>query len=148
MATAESHAGKLATLIVVVVPLLIQLNPRAHNVSRRCREPHRQYKSELRSSKHESPHRTIEAPLTPRSRGGGRTNATFIPPRTIKILGEGRPRGPHRVHADAHIDTRRGNQSFRITRTDPFKFFSVFSRTLPSHNEESKEAPLFHILRK
>ena len=30
----------------------------------------------------------------------------------------------------------------------PFQVFSVFSRTLLSHNEESKEAPLFHILRK
>jgi len=103
---------------VVVVSILIQLNPRAQNVSRPWREPQRRYKSELRSSKHESPHRTIEAPHTPRSRGGGRANAVFMPPRTIKILGEGRPRGPRRVHADAHIDTQRGNQSFRITRPD------------------------------
>ena len=48
------------------------------------------------------------------ARGGGRTNAAFMPPRTIQILGKRRPRGPRRVHADAHIDTRRGNQSFRI----------------------------------
>ena len=75
-------------------------------------------KSELRSTKHESPHHTIEAPRTSRSRGGGRTNAAFMPPRTIKFLGEGRPRGARRVHADAHIDMRRGNQSFRITRPD------------------------------
>jgi len=40
----------------------------------------------LSSVEHESPHRTIEAPCTPRSRGGGRTNAAFMPPRTIKIL--------------------------------------------------------------
>ena len=43
-------------------------------------------KSKLRSTKHESSHRTIEAPRTPRSRGGGRTNAAFMPPRTIKKL--------------------------------------------------------------
>jgi len=30
------------------------------------------YKSELRQTKHQSPHRTIEAPRTPRSRGGRR----------------------------------------------------------------------------
>ena len=34
--------------LVVVVSLLIQLNPRARNVSRPWREPHRRYKSELR----------------------------------------------------------------------------------------------------
>jgi len=105
-------------VVVVVVSLLIQLNPRAQNVSRTWREPHRRYNSELRSTKHESPHRTIEAPRTPRFRGGGRTNAAFMPPRTIKILGEGRPCRPRRVHANAHIDTRRGNQSFRIARPD------------------------------
>jgi len=103
---------------VVVVSLLIQLNPRAQNVFGPWREPQRRYKSKLRSTKHESPRRTIEAPCTPRSWGGGRTNVAFMPPRTIKILGEGRPRGPRRVHADAHIDMWRGNQSFRITRPD------------------------------
>ena len=102
-------------VVVVVVSLSIQLNPRAQNVSRPWREPHRRFKSVLRSTKLESPHRTIEAPRMPRSWGGGRTNAVFMPPRTIKILG---PRGPRRVHANAHIDTRRGNQSFRITRPD------------------------------
>jgi len=74
-------------------------------------------KSELRSTKHESPHHTIEAPRTSRSRGGGRTNAA-LPPRTIKILAEGRPRGPRRVHADAHIDMRRGNQSLGARQAD------------------------------
>ena len=38
------------------------------------------YESKLRSTKHESPHRTIEAPRTPRSRGGGRTITAFIFP--------------------------------------------------------------------
>jgi len=91
------------------VSLLIQLNPRAQNVSRPWREPHSRYKSELRSTKHESPHGTVKASRTPKSRGGRCANAAFMPPRTVKILGEGRPRGPCRVHADAHIDTRRGN---------------------------------------
>ena len=45
----------------VVVFLLIQLNPQAQNVSWPLKEPHRQQKSELRSTKHESPHRAIEA---------------------------------------------------------------------------------------
>jgi len=107
-----------AVVVVVVDSLLNQINPRAQNVSRPWRELQRRYKSDLRSTEHESPHGTIETPRTPRSRGGGRTNAAFMPPRTIKILGEGRPRGPRRVHANAHIDTWRGNQSFRITRQD------------------------------
>ena len=47
-------------IVVVVVSLLIQLNPRAQKVSGPWREPHRRYKSELRSTKHESPHRTID----------------------------------------------------------------------------------------
>jgi len=60
------------------------------------REPHRRYKSELRSTQHQSPHRTIEAPCSPRSREGDRTNAAFMPPGNMKILGEGRPRWPRR----------------------------------------------------
>jgi len=31
---------------------------------------------------------------------GDGTNAAFRPPRTMQILGEGRPREPRRVHAD------------------------------------------------
>jgi len=45
-----------AIVVVVVVFLLIELNPRAKNVSRPWRQPQRQYKSELRPTKHESPH--------------------------------------------------------------------------------------------
>ena len=45
----------LLLVVVVVVSLLIQLNPRAQNVSRPWREPQRRYKSELRSTKHENP---------------------------------------------------------------------------------------------
>jgi len=116
--TNRTPLGLIHTVVVVVVSLLIQLNPRAQNVSRPWRELHRRYKSSLRSTKHESPHRTIETPRTSRSRGGGRTNAAFMSPWTIKILGEGRPRRPRRFHADLHIDTWRGNQSFRITRPD------------------------------
>ena len=88
----------ICTVVVVVVYLWIQLNLRAQNVTGPWREPHRRYKSELRSIKHESPHCTIEAPRTPRSREGDSTNfsAAFMPFRTMKILGEGRPCGPRR----------------------------------------------------
>jgi len=54
----------LFVVVVANVSLSIQLNPRAHDVSGPRREPHRRYKSELRSIKPESPHCTIEAPHT------------------------------------------------------------------------------------
>ena len=74
-------------VVVVVVSLLIQLNPRAQNISRPWREPHRRYKSELRSTKHESPHRTIEAP---RSRGGGQYECRFHVSQNHKDPGRGK----------------------------------------------------------
>jgi len=51
--------------------------PPSPDVSGPCREPQRRYKSDLRSTKHESPHRTIEAPRTPRSRGGRQYGCRF-----------------------------------------------------------------------
>jgi len=69
--------GLISHVVVVVVSLLIQLNPRAQNVFGPWREPHRRYKSELRPTKHDSPHRTIETPRTPRSQGGGRYECRF-----------------------------------------------------------------------
>jgi len=57
--------------VVVVVCLSIQLNPQAQNVSNPWREPQRLDKSELKTTKHESSHHTIEAPCIPRSRWGG-----------------------------------------------------------------------------
>jgi len=55
-------------------------------------------------------------------------NAAFKPPRTIKILVEGRPRGPRRVYADAHIETQRGNQWFRITQPDYWRSETTWHR--------------------
>jgi len=43
-------------LVGVVVSLLIQVKPSAQNVFRPLKEPQRRYKSELRPTKHKSPH--------------------------------------------------------------------------------------------
>jgi len=50
----------------VIVSLLIQLTPRAQNISGPWGELYRRYKSKLRSTKHTSHIRTIEVPRTPR----------------------------------------------------------------------------------
>jgi hypothetical protein len=90
----------ICTTVVAIVPLLIQLIPRAQNVprlSRLWRKLHRWYKPELRPPNTRFHIRTIEAPCTLRSREGNGTNTAFMPPRTMKILGKGRPRGPRRA---------------------------------------------------
>ena len=77
--TTETEKGnKLFPQWWLLSLLLIQLNLWSQNVSRPWRELQRRYKSDLRSTKHDSPHRTIEAPRTPRFRGGGRTNARCL----------------------------------------------------------------------
>ena len=74
--TTETEKGnKLFPQWWLLSLLLIQLNLWSQNVSRPWRELQRRYKSELRSTKHESPHRTIEAPRTPRSWGGGQISS-------------------------------------------------------------------------
>ena len=52
--------------------------------------------------------RAIEVLHMPRSRGVW-TNASFMPPRNMKILGEGKPRGPRRagIYKSKHIQKKR-----------------------------------------